>query len=338
VSAYKSLVVCALPLLAAACASVPETHPGVVDLRENVATLPRTVAIEIGTLEEGDPAVFGTRDDWEAEFRRVFEAADVAADVVPHDVADLRIHVELVDRDPKDPAVDREGALLWFLAWSTVPLLPWIIEDVQVDPGVGVDMRWALREGGEPESLSIDLGGYVESASLWDRQPFWAWRTFAAIVVPPFAWPELRKTDRGELAETIGDRVRFEVALRVAKAVKMNVRIDNELLRDVSAERTSDSTIRVRFLPHRDLMATRYRFEAEGVEPASWALIALPPVADDEDPELWSRDIPLPPDISADADVLIRLEAKHRRKNLVLPYSVRVAPLDSEAIHASGSP
>jgi len=210
----------------AGCASTPLEKPEAQKVAE-LAALPRTICIEV---QSGEPT-FGDDEEWSSTLVSVFKELKVASEVWRAsernaEDADMVVRVALAQRSPSSPETDTQGALLDFLAWSTIPLLPSWIEDVHIDPGLRITVNREFA-GDKEGNLSSLFNSPVIKTSFRDRYPWLSWTSLGALLVPPFVFAE----GEGEhLRECIAERVRLEVAVRVAEFLKKEPPGEEELL------------------------------------------------------------------------------------------------------------
>lgn len=234
-------------LLACGCSSAPlegETA------RRMVAgePLPRVVGLEVDC--EGE-RLFGSREEWTEDLVRVLEQLDVCTDIrtaagaTPRADCDMLVTVSILRRGrPRGPSADdagfethveTQGSVLGVVAWSTVPLLPWWIDDVSVDPDLLVRIDRSLPEAAGEIQWSTDARPIrvppVQTCFL-DRHDFLSWETLGAVFVPPFVFDD---PDEEQLVEAIGPRLREELAIQVAAIIKGSS-LSFELLRNVRVE------------------------------------------------------------------------------------------------------
>ena len=124
---------------------------------------------------------------------------------------------------PEEPEVLPEGAMLDFLAWSSLPGVAWWIADVSVDPGIAGTVEWSLRSGRAPggprDSRPLSVPKLL--TSLRDRSPLLSWPTLGALVLPPFVFSS---HDEEHLSARIRDRLQEEVAMQTARIIKKDCR------------------------------------------------------------------------------------------------------------------
>ncbi|HZN56608.1 MAG TPA: hypothetical protein VFD71_00935 [Planctomycetota bacterium] len=199
------------------------------------ATLPRAVAIRV-KLDETTESLYGTESEWEADILRVVEELDACARLVPQpqvDEADMTVTIHLSRSDrPAESDIQTTGALLDFLAWSTIPLLPLWIPDVDVRPVLRVRVERSLR-GVENQATPLEAREHEAApvaTSYLDRRPFFSWPTIGAILVPPFIFSG---TDPEHVEAEIGAWVREATAVQVADIVRDSRPKAGELLDDI---------------------------------------------------------------------------------------------------------
>jgi hypothetical protein len=238
-----SLVVAGCALTLGACASTS------LERQEEVAAvpeLPRAICVRVDSAD-GDAGPYGSRDEWREDLtRRLREDLKVAPAVWGPEErdwreADMLVVVTLFPRAPKEPEVDAQGALLDLVTWSWLPLLPWWIADVDVDPGLSFKVTLLLcREMGEDDFERLqDLPNAVRPirTCLRDRYPALSWATLGALLLPPFVFSA---GDPHHLAESISEAVRREVAVEVAAIIKNAHLADEELLKDLDVTEGAD--------------------------------------------------------------------------------------------------
>lgn len=264
-------------LFLAGCASIPPEANRESDL-EKTSPLPKAIFVEVeltgldGRFDDSSSEKAEQR--WEARIREDLEKLNVAAAVrcekeVDRRSADLRAVITL-RRPPEDSLslteVDDNGALLDFLAWSTVPLLPLWIEDVRVDPGIRFELQLFRRERRSESSIveepvlpqATALPTPAISTCMLDRYPFPSWAILGAIFVPPFLFEE---GEAEHLWAAIEERVQQEIALAVAGEITGEIRNRlgrDELLTGFSMKKGEEGWI-VSFSCREDVGRIRYR-------------------------------------------------------------------------------
>jgi len=221
----KPLVTTILSFAAAAwgCSSAPVE-------REEDAKMPERPRVLQLDIDPGSEASFGTREDWHSDISRVLQelnactavwTPEMSAERRPDMVLRLDVRTESAGGDAQ---VRTEGALLDFLAWSTLPLLPLWIRDVDVDPGVTLEATcsdYCSRAGAKPEEVLESKLGPIPCPSIsschLDRHAIISWSSLGGIFVPPFVF---KSPDREHFAGSAGSRVREEVALALGRMVK----------------------------------------------------------------------------------------------------------------------
>ncbi len=217
-----------LVLMLSSCQSNPMDWPETMELAEK-PSLPRTVGIR---LEVRDPECFGAAAEWAESLTRHFQELNVCTATLTDQEpsfgeADMVVKVVISKIVPPfEPAIATEPALLDFMAWSAVPLLPWFIDDVEIDPAVSAMVTWTLRPQDEGPLGPNEVSIAPISTSLRDRYPLLSWPTAGALIMPPFVF---REGDKDHLAQSLGARIRSEMAIEIARIIKTS-RADNELL------------------------------------------------------------------------------------------------------------
>ncbi|MBI4602494.1 MAG: hypothetical protein HY721_11095 [Planctomycetes bacterium] len=243
-----------LPLLACAsilgaCAADP-----LKALRDE-PPVPRAVAVRLHLHVAGD-GCYGAQRQWEEDFVRVFEGLRVAAAVWGADReadADLLVEVRLRPSPPAEPEVDARGAFLDFLAWSTVPLVPLWIPDVNVSPGLRYEIERKLRSMDGAWQPAWEPAPREASAVITcfrERRPFLSWPTLGALFVPPFVF---QGTDPEHFEASVAPRLREDVAVQAARVVKGSFLPERELLEDFRVARAGSAIV----LAYRPLPALR---------------------------------------------------------------------------------
>jgi hypothetical protein len=204
------------------CASTPLEEAREGETAGPALPLQRAVALVV-EIEPGLESLYGTDDEWRADFLRVAAELDACARLVPEgekDEADMTVTVGLSRAGPTEPDIQTTGAFLDFLAWSTIPFLPLWIPDVSIQPELEVRVQRQLRS---VESVTIPLFEAQPprtdrvSTCYLDRRPFFSWPTLGALLVPPFVFSG---TDRERIEERIGAWVREATAVQVATIVR----------------------------------------------------------------------------------------------------------------------
>ncbi len=213
------------------CASMPLERARVQGASQLPPSLTRSVAVTV-QLDAGTESFYGTRAEWLEDIHRTLEALDACAQVVPEaqaNEADMSVAVQLSRSAPAEPDIQTTGAFLDFLAWSTLPLLPLWIPDVNVQPELHVRVTRSLRslEGKATVLSPAEHDADPVSTSYLDRRPFFSWPTLGAIFVPPFIFSG---ADAEHVEGEIGEWVREATAVRVAEIVRGSRREDGELL------------------------------------------------------------------------------------------------------------
>ncbi len=172
--------------------------------------------------------------------------------------ADMKVefHVKDLSSDNgSDNEIIWQGAILDFIAWSTIPLLPLWIQDVEVDTGISVDMviyqrtgqaddLWTpLKINNEDVRYPVVGGESTErihiSTSMLDRYPVFSWQTLMVLVLPPFVFTG---GDRDHLQMTIAEEVRRhvgELAASFLREYSWSVQFD-ELIRKIELKDLGD--------------------------------------------------------------------------------------------------
>lgn len=214
------------------------------------APLPRAVAFRI-QLDEGIESLYGTRAEWQADILRTVETLDACARIVPESLeskADLVVTIHLSRSPSAEPDIQSTGAFLDFLAWSTIPLLPLWIPDVDVEPELHVQVTRSLRSPeGRPTTLRPEAPDVDPvSTSYLDRRPFISWQTLGAILVPPFVFSG---SEPQHVEAEIGAWVREATAVQVASLVRASQPAAGELLDGLVVQDGDQAGLVLRFTP-----------------------------------------------------------------------------------------
>lgn len=129
----------------------------------------------------------------------------------------LRLKVSGAGTSP-DTTVRTQGAILDFVAWSTVPFLPLFIDDVEVKPALDIELSVDTRVLSGWRSTD-EPGDFVPpvATNMLERYPLASWQTLAVLVVPPFFFDG---SEEGHLEASIAPHVRRNVAIEIARLVK----------------------------------------------------------------------------------------------------------------------
>jgi hypothetical protein len=240
--------------LIAGCSTAPLERAENLELTQAVA-IPWTVHVEILGEE-----VFGGHEEWREELTRTFDNLRVCSAVVAGspERADLRLTVLLKVADrPSPPKVDAQGALLDFLAWSTVPLLPLWIPDVNLDPGLAADVSLVRSGKGGLVFEDRDVRPPALKTTQLDRHHPVSWSMLGALFLPPFVFGS---PDPERIQKTLAERVRLETACRIAGMVKRAPQNEAELMSRLEIKR-SGSQYFLHYTPSDDLMEVYLRVE-----------------------------------------------------------------------------
>lgn len=228
-TAIQAALACALAF--SGCAAQPregEAPP------RNDAGLIRTVAVAVECSPDG---YYGTREEWteaildaiwaEGLCTAVWESGDEVR--VPPDIT---VAVAIKSGAPGPPDVETQGALLGFLAWSTIPFLPWWISDVNVDPGVEVTVERELQVPGKEGAgtVSVPPSRFKLEPILTDlreRYPLLSWSTLGQVLLPPTLF---KQGDPEQLEESLGPEVRRRASLQVAGILATTAFVEKELI------------------------------------------------------------------------------------------------------------
>jgi hypothetical protein len=241
----------ALILATAGCASAP------LDRKENVelAGRPRLFRT-VHLIFDEDVEQFGTQEEWRAEIQTVFRDLRVCTAVVESESprADLEMHVGFRTKDVGSK-VDTQGAILDFLAWSTIPLLPLWIGDVNIDSGLEADVTVKFPENGKVIVHKSVPSAKVKTAHL-DRHAFISWPTAGALLLPPFVFGS---PDVPRLQKTIASQVRMETACELASVVK-DMDMTDELISNLAVKLDKGKWY-LHYTPTKDLLYFFYWVE-----------------------------------------------------------------------------
>ncbi len=311
----KSVMAALMSASVLSCASSPLDSDEARELAASSNQIQRSMVIEVSCDDER----YGTPAQWEEEIANVLwylHASELvwARDELGRQEADekISVHIKGDDLDAEVRSIDPQAATLDVLTWMTVPFLPLWIEDVDVGPGLTLDMSRSLRtleDGwGEPASmLEVEVGEVRTSMS--DRYPLWSWPTFGAVLTPPFLY---RQGDPEHLEASIAKRVRLRAAVQIAQIVIE--KRDGELLHELRIDRKSDGAWIVSCLADREVGKLTLRIDGK----------ELPPREEDRPlytrnvEERWSRPIPRDRAIRGQ---LLKIEALDRDERMV-PYTI----------------
>jgi len=208
---------------AAGCSTAPFERPENVELAQ-AAAIPRTLYIEL----EGEE-FFGSYEEWREELTHTFERLRVCSAVMTGapEQADLQLKVRIRFADRSSPPkIDAQGALLDFLAWSTVPLLSLWIPDIHLDPGIATDVSLVLSGKAKTPVAACEVRPPSLKTTQLERHHILSWSMAGALFVPPFVFGS---PDPERIRQTIAARVRLETACGIAGVVK-RAPVDGELL------------------------------------------------------------------------------------------------------------
>lgn len=313
------LVLLAGAFLSACAASHLETE----EAREVRAAKPLQRALRLAVELRGeDAALYGDKSQWENDLRHFLDALKVSE--VPISDASLEPDMELavvVSPVQAKPTVVPEGALLDVLIWMTVPFLPLWIKDVEVEPGLRVEIQLS------PVVEEMDSGSQVSSkrpppdpvdlhsvpTNMLERYPFFSWETLGAVLLPPFVF---QHGDAEHMGAEIGDEVRWQAALEIAGLVK---RVDpQELLTDVSIEVLPNGEVELSFR-FNSALGGEVRLTANGAIPLGPPVFVQPDYAK-----------PLVVRLVAISSEHVKLLARRRGDDTVVSYTITV-PLPAGA-------
>jgi hypothetical protein len=217
--------------------------------------LPMALHLTVNVPPEG---LYGTPEEWTDEIIGALLESNACADAwadgdAPGPGPDMELVVDLSSREPRPSEREVQGALLDFLAWSTVPPTPLWISDVRVDPGLHFQVE-AFEPGGK-EPILLGEGEAdcppIKTCHL-DRNAFLSWKTLGAIVVPPFVFKE---PDREHLIGEIAADVRRAVADAITKRVRYAPWL-GEGLRELKVIHGKGGVPILHFDPDLDVIAT----------------------------------------------------------------------------------
>ncbi len=314
------------------CASTPVERARAQDASQLAPSLPRSVAIRV-QLDAGTGSLYGTKAEWLADIHRILEILDACARVMPEgqaSEADMIVTIQLSRSAPAEPDIQPTGAFLDFLAWSTVPLLPLWIPDVNVRPELHVRLTRSLRslEGAAMALPPAEHDADPVSTSYLDRRPFFSWPTLGAIFVPPFVF---KGTDAEHVEGEIGAWVREATAVHVADIVRGSRREDGELLRGLGLQADGASGSVLAFTPGPGLRRVVARVDDEKVGQRDLKLSEADA----------ARPVPLKLSLSlrsrGGAPTHVSVLAVGNRPGLALRYTVRV-PREAAAFLLPGQP
>jgi hypothetical protein len=182
--------------------------------------LPMAVHLTMNVPPEG---LFGTSEEWTDEVIGALLESRACADAwadgdPPGPGPDMELVVDLSAREPRPSEREVQGALIDFLAWSTVPPTMLWVPDVRIDPGLHFGLS-AFEPAGEAPILLGEGDAdcpFIKTCHL-DRNAFLAWKTLGAVLVPPFIFKE---PDREHLAGEIAGDVRRAVADAIVRRVR----------------------------------------------------------------------------------------------------------------------
>jgi hypothetical protein len=243
--------------LACGCTAAPDKEHDDLD--------PPPYAIGLQLRTNGDQ-IYGIPEEWRETLLSAFESTAVASAVFTSEERkpDFTVDVQVGrSDDPLYPEarINMQGALLDFLAWSTVPFLPLWILDVEVRPELEIKVGLVYPEAAQRSRFEPPIGPPTVKTCHLDRHSFWSWPTAGALLLPPFVF---RKPAPERLQETIALEVRRAVASEIAAAIERRLQgANDELLYDLSIER-HDQGLVLRYRP--DPNCKRFDFHAEPVE------------------------------------------------------------------------
>jgi hypothetical protein len=296
--------------LASGCSTAPLERTENLELAQ-AAPLPHTISIEL----EGDE-LFGSYEEWLEELTRAFERLRVCSGVMNGSPDQADLHLKVVFRSaekPSPPKIDSQGALLDFLAWSTVPLLPLWIPDVHLDPGVATDVTLAHRGRSGKLVLASEVRPPVLKTTQLERHQVLSWPMAGALFLPPFVF---RSPDPERIRETLAERLRLETACRIAGVVKL-APAEDDLLRELEIKLDGGQPYLL-YTPSEDLMRVRIRVEGKP------ALREIRHPAGTARKKVSLKELLAGEPASGS---LLRIEAEGRNRGQRLGYSIR---LDAE--------
>ena len=226
----RALVLLSIAAGAISCAGAPRRDP-VEGERDR---LPKGLLVKV-ELDEELKNSYGSERAWAGTIVGVFRDELDLCERVWHEEhghgatpreADMKMTIKISRAHLETAEVYGQGVFFELLAWVTIPLLPLWIDDVNVDPGLKVEVYLDNRG---PVEISVDK----KLTNLSDRYAFLSWQTLSVLLVPPFVHWE---GDPEHLATSIADEVRREVAIKAGETVKAH-RVD-ELMSNLDLQLT----------------------------------------------------------------------------------------------------
>jgi hypothetical protein len=297
------------------CASSPLERPDVRALAD-AKPLARVVLLKVECQE---PEKSGAAKDWLEDLSRGLRDLNACVLVCTEPdpgrsekatPPDMMVTVVVQPAEPDDSEIDAAAACLDVLAWSTVPLLPWWIPDVDVHPALRLDVRGELvaaKVAGRTVFKSEVTLPAVRT-NLLERYPFLSWPTLGSVVIPPFVF---KSGDPVHMNEAAGKRIRFEAAVGVGSLIKRNL-LGGELILDMKIVGHREILI----TPSPDLGKLALRIEGQGGQSTIFEL-GLNNRGQQRVPLTKVRGI------EADGEKLLRVAAYSRRPGVgAVPYSI----------------
>lgn len=328
VSLSARMLLAAAASLTCGCTATPEREA------ENLASappLPYAIRLQVNISDEGS---YGSQDEWRDALSGAFETTAVGAVVLTTEQGsqDITVAVDVGrsdDRLSPEAEINVQGAVLDFLAWSTIPFLPLWIPDIDVRAELGVKVRFVYpREAKRSRSPTPIELPTVKTCHL-ERHAFWSWPTVGALLLPPFVF---RSPQPERLQETIALAVRRAVADEVAITVKSTLReTEKELLHELTVKRRGEGWV-LMYRP--DPNCSKLTLRVESADSA--ASVGRSPKAMSIDMPYSTK--PLPPTAQwitnrvnavPAGPLLLRIEATGRNDNQRLGYTIPFNTLSS---------
>ncbi len=173
--------------LASGCTALPERED---DDLASAPPLPYAIGLQLTTNGEG---IYGTPEEWRDALLSAFDSNAVGAAVFTDGERkpDFTVDVHVARADgaiSPEARINVQGALLDFLAWSTVPFLPLWILDVDVRPELEIKVSLVHPEAARRSRFEPPIGPPAVKTCHLDRHSFWSWPTAGALILPPFVF------------------------------------------------------------------------------------------------------------------------------------------------------